>query len=238
MVAVRYFEGIALLLTAGLYDSEHRLDEATAICALSTKGQLAPDHGMAQGTLTGVVGGFDPLMTDQHPEPLTMLVQLLAHTHERRVASLDTAQQQTLHLAADRGHATDKSSTTDRAMATVAPVLEQFVGHPAEVISEAFGLIVSAVNQSLKITLQMNPAPLDASCSPMHRGPVTSHNAAERIGHQLINRGRSAGRTYGEHGEHASHRGRRPSLRVFFSLVPVSSALRCSWVWSEPTNSS
>ena len=75
---------------------------------LRAEGELAPDDRMAQRTLARIVGRLDAFATNERPEPVAMLVQLLAHADQRFVAALDTAQQQTLHLAANRGHAADE----------------------------------------------------------------------------------------------------------------------------------
>lgn len=52
-------EDATLLQATGFDCGEHPLHEATAASALGSKGQLAPDDGMAKDTLSGVVGGFN-----------------------------------------------------------------------------------------------------------------------------------------------------------------------------------
>ena len=128
----------------------------------------------------------------------------------------DTAQQQTFDFAADRSHATDKGRATDRAVAIVAPVLEQFAGHPSQVVAEAFGLRIAAVDQRLKIPFQMGPTPLNAANPPVHLGPIARHDAAIGGGQQLVDRRRRAGRADREDGEQPGHEGPQPSLAVLF----------------------
>jgi hypothetical protein len=102
---------------------------------------------MAQGTLTCVVGWLDVLMSNKLPQPFATLVQFSAHTHEQFVVAANAAQQQTLHFAADRSHATDKSGATDSVVAVIAPVFEQLAGHAPQAVSMPPRLIVTLIGQ-------------------------------------------------------------------------------------------
>ena len=83
---------VTILQATGFDGSEHPLHEATAAGALGSKGQLAPDDGMAKDTLSGVVGGFNVLLIDERPEPFAMVVKFIAHAHEAIVAGEDATQ--------------------------------------------------------------------------------------------------------------------------------------------------
>ena len=75
-----------------------------------------------------------------------MIVQLPTHANERRVAALQSSQQQTLHFATDRCHPTLQRGTTDFAVVETGPVFEQFARRAAQVVAEPFGLTVAFVN--------------------------------------------------------------------------------------------
>src|ERR1035437_7078428 len=95
-------EGVAMLLATALDHRQHRLHEATAAGALRSERQFPPYHRMTQRTFARVVRRLDSFMPQKRPQPLAMLVQLSARPAHIAIAALHSAQQQTLHLAADR----------------------------------------------------------------------------------------------------------------------------------------
>ena len=90
-------EDTAGLLSASLDDGQNRFYEPAASGALSPERELSPDDRMTQAALAGVIGRLDPVDVEERPKPLPMIVQLLAHPIEPRVAAIDSAQQQALH---------------------------------------------------------------------------------------------------------------------------------------------
>jgi hypothetical protein len=90
------------------------------------------DFQLATVTIPGRATLAEARVAVAFPQPVAMLVQLLTHADQRFAAAGDAAQQQTFHFAAHRRHGTDKGRATDRAVAILAPVLEQPAGHPAQ----------------------------------------------------------------------------------------------------------
>lgn len=92
---------------------------------------------------------------------------------------------------------------------------------------QTFGLIVRAVDECLKVALQMSPTPLQPmpqrlgswieTQRPIHFGAVTLNRARELAGQQIVqNRGR-AGQTNAGHSKPVSHEGPQPGfLRLLF----------------------
>lgn len=62
-------EDVSSLLSAGLDDGEHSVDEAAAGGALRAEGEFAPDDGVAQGAFAGVVRRLDAVVLEELPEP-------------------------------------------------------------------------------------------------------------------------------------------------------------------------
>lgn len=148
------------LLATSFDGSEQGFDEAAARGALRAEGELSPDHRVTQSAFARIVGGFDPVVPQKDPQPLTMLVQFAAHALEEAVAALGTPQQQSFQATADRPHATDQRGARDCAVTVVGPVFEQATGPAPQVIAQPLGLCVAAVHQGLKVSFQMGPAPL------------------------------------------------------------------------------
>src|SRR3989304_1028735 len=118
-------ESVATLLATTLDHRQHRLHEAAAARTLRSKRQLPPDHRMTQRTFARIVRRLDPVMPQKRPQPLAMLVQLPARPAHVAIAALHSAQQQTLHLAANRTHPTHQRRPRNLAGAIIGPVLEQ-----------------------------------------------------------------------------------------------------------------
>ena len=116
---------VATLLTAGFNHRQHRLDEATAGSTLRPERQFPPDHRMTQRTLASVICRFHPFVIQEHPQPLAMLVQFPTRSTHVAVVALHSAQQQTLHFAANRTHSTHQCGTRNPVGAIVGPMLEQ-----------------------------------------------------------------------------------------------------------------
>ncbi len=157
------------------------------------------------------------------------------HTGSRRqgrrlTAAVDLSKTTMAHapgyFATDRRHPTFHRGTTDFTVVKVGPVFEQFARRAAQVVAEPFGLTVAFVNQRLKITFQMGPAPLQTVDAPVHLRPITHHDAVECVGQKIIYGRRLARGTHREDRKHPrdDFRGLVPCTRCprsrphFFSL--------------------
>ncbi len=60
-------------------------------------------------------------------------------------------------------------------------------------MSQPLHLRVVAVDQGLKVALQMRPAPLQVFQTPVHLGPVAHHHAMEAVGQEFPQHGGRAG---------------------------------------------
>jgi hypothetical protein len=90
--------------------------------------EVSPDHRMTQRALARIVHRLDPLVMQERPQPLPMFVQFPARASHFFVSALHSAQQQTLHLAADRPHATHQRRPRNPAIPIIGPMLEQLAG--------------------------------------------------------------------------------------------------------------
>ncbi len=174
-------EDIAAPLAAGLYHRQHGSDEAAATGALCSEGELSPNHGMAQRPLARVVGRFDPFVAQERPQPLAVFVQLSARAAHVWIAALAPAQQQALHLAADRAHPTPQGRPRNLSHAIVGPVLEQRARQAPQPGTQPLALDRAAVDHRLKIALQMGLAPLQAAQLSIHLGPMAVDDARKRF---------------------------------------------------------
>src|SRR5581483_4246368 len=99
-----------------------------------------------------------------------MLVQLLA---EAAHAGIEVAaQQEALHLSADRLHPLPEFVPWHRAVADLLPQREELLGRPHQVVAEAAARGAGAIDQGLEVALQVGPAPLEAAEGPVHPRPV------------------------------------------------------------------
>jgi len=86
---------IAVLLPQGGGDREQAAAADRTLAGLDAVPDLALNHRLAQGTLGGVVGGFDRLDLQEGPQPIGHLQELLAGAHRagpRRSLAALTAQ--------------------------------------------------------------------------------------------------------------------------------------------------
>src|SRR5664280_2711644 len=127
-------EDVATLLAAGFDHCQHRLDEAAVARTLRPKRQLSPNHRVTQRPLARIVRRLNPVVPQKRPQPVAMLIQLPAHPSHLSIAALSTAQQQTLHLTADRAHATHERRLRDSAGAIIGPMLEQRARRPPQAL--------------------------------------------------------------------------------------------------------
>ena len=181
-------EGVAVLLAAGFHHRQHGLDEATAAGALGPKGKLSPTHRMTQRPLPGIVRRLDPFVTQEHPQPGAMLVQFPACAARIGVTALGAAQQQTLHVAADRSHPTQQCRPRNSTLPIVGPVLEQLARRMPQTTAEMLCTRVTAVDHRLEIAFQMGPAPLQVAQMPVHFGPIAGDDAVERVAQEGVER--------------------------------------------------
>ena len=156
-------EGVAMLLAAGFHHRQHRLDEAAATGALGPKGKFSPNHRMTQRSLARIVRRFDPFVAQERPQPRTVFVQFPTRAACIGVTALGAAQQQTLHIAADRSHPTQQCRPRDSALPRVGPVLEQLARRMPQTTAEVLRARVAAVDHRLEIAFQMSPAPLQTA---------------------------------------------------------------------------
>ena len=158
--------GIALLLVAGDDHAEQGFHEAAAVLALRAEREFAPDHGVTQTSLGGVVGGFDAVDIEEGPQPFAMVVQLLAHADQSWVAAEDSAQQERVHLIANWCEQLLQFAKRDRSIATARPVTEQDLRLSQQVASQALHLGIRMIDERLEVAFQMCPAPLQAAELP------------------------------------------------------------------------
>ena len=156
------------------------------LASLGSEGELPPNHGMTQGTLAGVVRGLHRFIFQEHPQPTgdACTIPGTSLLNFPWIAALRApAQQQAFHLAADRRHPAKQSPR--HAKSSRRDTWAQCSNNPGEVMRcnscniRLSGLIVAVVDEGLKIPLQMGPAPLQSSHTPVHLGSVASHDAGE-----------------------------------------------------------
>ena len=165
-------EGVATLLAACLDYRQHRFHEATAGGALRSKRQLPPDHRMTQRPLARIVRRLHPFAMQKRPEPWPMFVQLPTCAAHASIATLHSAQQQTLDFAANRTHPTQQCRPRDFTGAIIGPMFKQLACRASQTLSEPFRARIARVDHRLEIAPQMRPAPLQSSHSPVHFRPV------------------------------------------------------------------
>src|SRR6516162_8453262 len=77
-------------------------------------------------------------------------------------------QQLAFYLGADRLHLLDTFRPTQRAIPNFLPQGEQLLGRTHQVTAQATSRVAATVDQPLKISFQMRPAPLQPSERPIH----------------------------------------------------------------------
>jgi hypothetical protein len=87
-------EDVAVLLPERGVDSEYALEKAAAGFALRTESEFAQHHGVANGTLGGVVRRLNSLVVYEVPHCGEDLQQLLAGSGGLAVGGIATAKQQ------------------------------------------------------------------------------------------------------------------------------------------------
>ena len=144
-------EDVAALLAAGLGDGQQGLDESASGGALRAEAQFPPDDGVTQAPLGGVVRRFDAIDIQKRPQPVAMAVQLPAHASQTPIVAAQTAQQQALHLVAERCRNPFQAAAGDRSIAAARPLPEQLFRRPHQVVAQAFHLVVGVVDQRLPL---------------------------------------------------------------------------------------
>lgn len=200
-----------VLLAAGFDGGQQGFDKPASLFALGAETQLSPDDRMTQAAFRRVIGRLDALHLKKCPQPFTVIEKLTTHPIH---GSAMTAQQQRIHFLADRRHRLLKLLPRQCSVPAAGPRLKQFVGRPHEIVSKAFNLVIGMVDQRLKVSLQVSPAPLQPPALPVHLCPVAAHHAGELLPQQLCD---GCGRTTaadGEHGEGLCHKCPQPGFRV------------------------
>ena len=204
------------MLAAGFDSGEHRFDEAAARGALRAEGELAPDDGVPQRAFAGVVRRFDAVVLEKGPKPVAMRVQFAAHAGEQLVPARRAPFEQRFDPSPDRAHATNQRASRDRAVAKVGPVLEQAFRRRSQSAAEPRRPAVAAVDQFLKVPLQMRPAPLQLRQRKIHSRAIARDNARELVPQQVADAGRLARAAHGKEREAIGHVGPKPGLVVLF----------------------
>ena len=207
-------EGGPVLLATGLDDCQHRFDKTAAVIALCAKRKLAPNDTVTKGPLAAVVRGFDPVVFHVGPEPLAMIVQLLAHADQPRVATKHAAQQQGVDLGPDRYHQALESHAGDSPVAITSPERKHLPRRPHQIVAQTLHLLVLVVDQGLKVAFQMSPAPLQSAALPVHFRPIAIHDPCKRRGQQIVQDRRGPGRTQGKDREGLGHERPQPGFRT------------------------
>lgn len=107
-------EDVARLPTAAFHRRQEGFDEPAAARALRAERRFPPDHGGTQGSFADVVGRFDALHFRERPQPVAVVVKLLAHSFEPRVAAEDPAR-----------HESDDSDGNQAVLARVTPAAKR-----------------------------------------------------------------------------------------------------------------
>ena len=208
-------EGVAVLLATGFHHRQHRLDKAAAAGALGPEGKFTPNHCVTQRSLARIVRRFDPVVTQEHPQPRAMCVQFPARAARIDVTAFGAAQQQTLHVATDRSHPTQQCRPRNLSGTKVGPMLEQLACRMPQTIAEVLCARVAAVDHRLEIAFQMGPAPLQTAQMPVHFCPIAGDDAVELLAKQLAERCRFAGGSDRKHRKQSGDECPQPSLVVF-----------------------
>ena len=219
-------EDVAVLLAAGFDGGQQRFHEAAAGSALRPERELPPDHGVTERPLRRVVRRFDAVHFQERPQPVAMVTQFPAHAVR---GGAEAAQQQAVDLVADRLHQTLEAPPREGPIPAARPVPEEGFGRSHQVMAQAFDLVIIAVNQRLKVSLQMSPAPLQAAALPVHFRPVAADDAGEGLAQQFAEGRGGAAAAEGEHGEAAGDEGPQPALhRAFLRRRFIAVELRLS----------
>ena len=110
---------------------------------------------MTKRSFGSVVGRLDAFVVNERPEPLSVRVELVAHACEPLVARTGATQQERIDLGAHRCHSAPECPAGDSAFVIGPPVFEKSRHMPHEVMAEPLGLGVRAVDQGLKVSLEV-----------------------------------------------------------------------------------
>lgn len=217
-----------LLLTTRLDHAQQRLHKPAPARTLRPERQLPPDHRLAQTPLCRVVRRLHALRLQKRPQPVPVLMQLPAHPHQPRVPAAQTAQQQAVHVLANRRQDRLQLRESERPVPAAGPLAEQLFGRTHEIPPQAFDLPVGMIHQRLKVPFQMRPAPLQAATLPVHLRPIAAHHSGERLSEEFGDRRRRPTAPEGEHREGLGDERPQPGFDLAFlrgGLVPVQAGL-------------
>ena len=206
-------EHIPLLLAAGFDGGQQGLDEAAAGGALGAEREFPPDHGVTQRPLRRIVRRLDIVNFQKRPQPVAMVTQFPAHAVR---GGAEAAQQQAVDLVADWFHQVLEAAAGEGPVATARPVAEEGFGGPHQVMAQPFDLVIGVVDQGLKVSFQMGPAPLQATALPIHFRPVAAHHAGEGRPQQFADGRRGAAAAEGEHREAVRNERPQPAFHQAF----------------------
>lgn len=102
----------------------------------------------------------------------------------------------------------------DFAASVTPPDVKHQFDLPHQIMAEALHLRVLMVDQSLKVSLQMRPTPLQVFGPPIHLRAVAIDDARENVSQQLRQGGGFAAGKDGEHGNFRGHRRPQPGFLV------------------------
>ena len=139
-------------------------------------GEFPPDHRRSQRPLGSVVGRLDPFHLHERSEPLTVLVDLLAHADQPRISREDSAQQQGFHPLADRCDLLFEDTVGDGSVPPPRSLPKKLARRLHQIMAQVFDLMIRIIDQGLKVPLQMGPAPLQAAQLPVHLDPIAVHH--------------------------------------------------------------
>ena len=193
--------------------------------------------GVTQGALAGVVGRFDPFHFQKGPQAVAMIVQRAAHAPQSRAFAERSAQQQGVHLAADRPHRAKPAATRERPIAIAGPQAKQLACFAHQIVPQAFGLSIARVDQGLEIAFQVGPTPLQAAVRPIHLGPIAGDHAGECFAQPFFQQ-RGGARQRTPKTVNAPATAVHSQALSEPSLVGDSSIPSCSWTGSCSTSSS
>lgn len=169
-------EQMLLLFPTGRADTQDTLHKAVPLGAVRPKTALPPQHGTPQRLFRCVIGRLDPVLSHKRPQRRFMHQQLLAHAFGRVTPPCPMGQQG-VDGRLNRCQRALQGGAIDGAFAKQMPQSKHQLTERQEV-GTPHARRPTAIDQRLKITLQMRPAQLMAVGGQCQVGTVAirAHN--------------------------------------------------------------
>ena len=110
-------------------------------------------RSITAGAFGRVVRRFNALDFDQRPQPLAVVVQFAAHPDEKFVPTEDTAQQQMIHVIANRLPIGLERFPRDRTRLIFVPKDKHDFHRSFQVETQSLRLVIVMINQQLEVSL-------------------------------------------------------------------------------------